>query len=111
MNTINFYCGELPDFYIGGIEVGRSEAFKNYQKDLTQLYVNRNKIKVSATKVREFLNNISTPSHYTTPENLMLYYEAIKKDLKELVDEKIVDKIREFKGIIHECYIKETNNE
>ena len=111
MNTIKFYCGELPDFYIGGIEVGRSEAFKNYQDELTQLYVNRNKIKISATKVRDFINNTSVPAKYADPEKLMLAYEAIKNDLKELVDEKIVDKIQEFKNIIHECYIKETNNE
>lgn len=110
MNTIKFYYGELPDFYIGGIEVGRSEAFKNYQDNLTQLYVSRNKIKVSATKVREFLNNISVPL-YSTPGGTMTYHEDIKRGLKELVDEKIIDRLLVCKNIIQECYIKETNNE
>lgn len=106
MNTIKFYCGEFPDFYIGGIEVGRSEAFKNYQDDLTQLYVSRNKIKLSATEVRDFLNNMNTQVYYGNPDSIRIYNDNLIWNLKKLVDEKIVDMLMERRRIIQECYKK-----
>lgn len=62
VNTVKFHCnGEVPDFYIGGVEEGRSECLSNYP-NITTLYVSRDKIKVSGTQVREVSRRIHSIS-------------------------------------------------
>ena len=56
LNTIQFYCDEYPDFVINGSEDGRSNWLSDEKRQhITELTVARDKIKVSGTKVRNYL--------------------------------------------------------
>ncbi len=54
INTIEFNCGEMPDFVVEGSESGRSEWLNNYP-NITRVIISRGLIEISATEVRNLL--------------------------------------------------------
>lgn len=92
MNTVKFYCDYYPDFYIGGVEEGRKDVFNNYP-NLSTLYIGRDKIDVSGTKVRDCIRNC-----------------IYKYKLKQLVDEKIVEDVLKYDFVIKDTYEENKEN-
>ena len=56
MNTIKFHCGEYPDFCIRGEENNRSNWIDKEEFKITELVVSRDKIQISATRIRNHLS-------------------------------------------------------
>jgi len=106
MNTMKFYCDSYPDFYIGGVEEGRKDVFNNYP-NLSTLYIGRDKIDVSATQIRDLVKNIAYPMYMNT-DRMLIHMSNIEDRLKQLIDEKIVQNVLGYRGVIKDTY-KENN--
>lgn len=86
MNTIKYYCGEYPDFVINGSEIDRENWIdKNTYDNLTELTVSRKLISISATSIRQYLND---------------YDDVINEQVKQYLDESIHGYIKSLTKIV-----------